>query len=111
NDHKIWVTSIIGSTISVFDQKTGKPLSPEEGYNLDGKLGQMQGIMVAPNGDVWTLDNENSKVVYLPKGDASKGRILGAAVDAKPVAGTLQVKKPFGIAIDQQDHIWVTNSG
>lgn len=110
-DDKIWVTSILGSTISVFDSKTGQPLSPGTGYNFDGKLCQMQGIMVAPNGDIWTLDNENSKVVYLPKGDASKGRILGGTVDGKPVDGTLQVKKPFGIAIDQQDRIWVTNSG
>jgi len=27
------------------------------------------------------------------------------------VDGTLQAKKPFGIAIDQQDRIWITNSG
>ena len=63
----------------------------------------MQGIIVTPNGDVWTLDNEKSQIVYLPKGDATKGRILG-----KPVDGTPQVKAPFHLAIDQQDRIWVT---
>lgn len=110
-DNKVWVTSIIGSTISVFDDKTGQPLSPETGYNLGGKLGQMQGIITTPNGDVWTLDNEHSQIVYLPKGDAVKGRIYGQVVDGKPVDGTLQVKKPFGLAIDQQDRIWVSNSG
>ncbi|MGB0132361.1 hypothetical protein [Dokdonella sp.] len=110
-DDKIWVTSIIGSTISQFDGKTGEPLSPESGYNLGGKLGQMQGIMVTPKGDVWTLDNEHSQIVYLPQGDASKGRIFGRAVDGKPVDGSLLVNKPFGVAIDQQDRIWVTNSG
>ena len=110
-DDKIWVTSIIGSTISVFDRKTGQPLSPESGYNFDGKLGAMQGIIVAPNGDVWALDNEHSQIVYLPQGDASKGRIYGSVVDGKPVDGTLQLKKPFALAIDQQDRIWVTNSG
>ena len=110
-DDKVWVTSIIGSTISVFDGKTGQPISPETGYNLGGKLGQMQGIITTPNGDVWTLDNEHSQIVYLPKGDASKGRIFGRIVDGKPVDGTLQVVKPFGLAIDQQDRIWVTNSG
>ncbi len=110
-DDKVWVTSIIGSTISVFDRKTGKPLSPEDGYNFDGTLGAMQGIIVAPNGDVWTLDNEHSQIVHLPKGDASKGRIFGRIVDSKPVDGTLQLNKPFGLAIDQQDRIWVTNSG
>ena len=103
--------ALSASTISVFDRKTGQPLSPETGYNFDGKLGAMQGIIVAPNGDVWTLDNEHSQIVYLPKGDASKGRIFGRVVDGKPVDGTLQLKKPFGLAIDQQDRIWVTNSG
>jgi len=110
-DDKVWVTNLIGRTISVLDRKTGKPLSPETGYNFDGKLGQMQGILVAPNGDVWTVDNENNQVVHLPGGDVSKGRILGRTVDGKPVDGTLQVKGPFGIAIDQQDRIWITNSG
>ena len=110
-DDKVWATNLIGRTISVLDRKTGKPLSPETGYNFDGKLGQMQGILVAPNGDVWTVDNENNQVVHLPGGDVSKGRILGRTVDGKPVDGTLQVKGPFGIAIDQQDRIWITNSG
>jgi streptogramin lyase len=110
-DDKVWVTNLIGRTISVLDRKTGKPLSPETGYNFDGKLGQMQGVLVAPDGDVWTVDNENNQVVHLPGGDVSKGRILGRTVDGKPVDGTLQVKGPFGIAIDQQDRIWITNSG
>lgn len=109
-DDKVWVTNLIGRTISVLDRKTGKVLSPEGGYNFDGKLGQMQGVLVAPNGDVWTVDNENSQIVHIPGGDISKGRILGWTVDGKPVDGTLQVKGPFGIAIDQQDRIWITNS-
>ncbi len=110
-DDKVWLTNLLGSTISVLDRKTGKPLSPDTGYNFDGKLGQMQGVLVAPNGDVWTVDNGNSQIVHIPGGDPSKGRILGRTVDGKPVDGTLQVKSPFGIAIDQQDRIWITNSG
>ena len=109
-DDKVWLTNLIGSTISVLDRKTGEPLSPASGYNFDGKLGQMQGILVAPNGDVWTVDNGNSQIVHLPGGDPAKGRILGRTVDGKPVDGTLQVKGPFGIAIDQRDRVWVTNS-
>jgi DNA-binding beta-propeller fold protein YncE len=102
---------LIGKCISVFDRKTGKPLSPETGYNFDGKLGAMQGIIVAPNGDVWALDNDEDQIVHMPKGDATKGTILGRTVDGKPVDGTLQVKGPFHLAVDQQDRIWVTNSG
>ncbi|MEO4042944.1 hypothetical protein AAFN47_15180 [Hoeflea sp. CAU 1731] len=110
-DNKVWVTNLIGSTISVLDRKTGEPLSPEGGYNFDGKLGQMQGVIVAPNGDVWTVDNGNNQIVHFPGGDPSKGRILGRTVDGKPEEGTLQVKSPFGIAIDLQDRILITNSG
>ncbi len=108
---KVWATSLAGKNISVFDRKTGQPLSPESGYDFDGQLGTMQGIIVAPNGDVWALDNGNSQIVHLPGGDASKGRILGRTVDDKPVDGTLQVTVPFHLAIDQKDRIWVTNSG
>src|SRR5208282_6072353 len=110
-DDKVWVTSLDGRTISVFDRKTGKPLSPETGYNFGGQLGEMQGIITTPNGDLWALDNEKDQIVYLPKGDATKGRILGRTVNGKPVDGTLQVKAPFHLAVDQQDRIWVTNSG
>jgi len=109
-DDKVWATSLAGRNISVFDRKTGAPLSPETGYDFGGKLGSMQGIIVTPDGDVWALDNGNSQIVYLPKGNAAKARILGRTVDGKPVDGTLQVDTPFHLAIDQQDRIWITNS-
>ena len=48
---RAWVTSTSGQTISLFD-KTGKPLSPPEGYRSGGKISTMQGIIVTPNGDV-----------------------------------------------------------
>lgn len=109
-DDKVWATSLRAKTISVFDRNTGEPLSPETGYNFDGRLGSMQGIITTPNGDVWALDNEESQIVHLPGGDAAKGRILRRTVDDKPVDGALEVKVPFHLAVDQQDRIWVTNS-
>jgi len=110
-DDRVWTTSLAGKTISAFDRRTGKPLSPETGYNFGGQLGSMQGIITTPNGDVWALDNDKDQIVYLPKGDAAKGRILGRTVNGKPVDGTLQVKGPFHLAVDQLDRIWVTNGG
>ena len=49
-----WLASYGGKSIAVFD-KNGKPLSPPEGITFNGQLGLMQGIIVAPNGDVWAL--------------------------------------------------------
>src|SRR5208283_5222659 len=43
-DDKVWASSLGGQTISVFDRNTGKPLSPQTGYNFGGQVGQMQGI-------------------------------------------------------------------
>jgi streptogramin lyase len=107
---RVWATSLGAKNISVFDLETGTALSPETGYDFGGQLGSMQGIIATPNGDIWALDNEKDQIVYLAKGDATKGRILGRTVDGKPVDGTLQVKGPFHLAVDQQNRIWVTNS-
>ncbi|WP_202310359.1 hypothetical protein [Mesorhizobium sp. L-8-10] len=103
------MTSITGKTISVFD-KTGKPLSPPTGYNLNGQLGGMQGINTTPDGDVWALDSSKSQIVHLPKGDPAQARILCRTVDDKPVDGTCQVKGPFHVAFDLQGRVLVSNA-
>ncbi len=108
-DGKVWVTSIEGKTISVFDGN-GKPLSPPTGYNLDGQLGGMQGINTTSDGDVWALDSSKSQIVHLPKGDPAKARILCRTVDGKPVDGTCQVNGPFHVAFDQQGRVLVSNA-
>jgi hypothetical protein len=109
-DNNVWVTSTGGKTISLFD-KSGKPLSPPDGYNFGGQLGIMQGIIVAPNGDVWALDFEKDQVVHLPKGDASKAKFYCRATDGRPNKDSpCKLSGPFHLAIDQQDRIWITNA-
>lgn len=108
-DGKVWVTSIEGKTISVFDA-TGKPLSPPDGYNLDGQLGGLQGVNTTPEGDVWALDSSKSQIVHLPKGDPAQARILCRTVDGKPVDGTCKVNGPFHVAFDLQGRVLVSNS-
>jgi hypothetical protein len=105
-----WVDSTSGQTISLFD-KSGKPLSPPEGYNFGGKLRAMQGVIVAPNGDVWALDFGDDKVVCLPKGDPSKVKFYCQSTDGKPNKdGPCKLNGPFHLAVDQQDRIWITNA-
>ena len=102
-----WLTSYGGKSIAVFD-KNGKPLTPPDGITFDGKLGLMQGVIVTPSGDVWVLGLEKSQLVFFPKGDITKGRLVCEGDSAEPCKS---FKLPFHLGIDQQDRIWVTNGG
>src|SRR5271170_7314426 len=102
-----WLASYGGKSIAVFD-KNGKPLTPPEGITFDGKLGLMQGIIATPSGDVWVVGISKNQVVYFPKGDLSKGRLLCEGFKGDPCHALVA---PFHHGIDQQDRIWVTNAG
>ena len=104
----VWVTSWTGSTVSEFD-KTGKALSPPDGWNFGGKLGTMQGIIAAPNGDIWTVDTGNMQLVRFPNGDPSKVQFFCQNKSSDPLKNPCKLLLPFGIAIDQQNRLWVTN--
>jgi hypothetical protein len=108
-DENIWTSSFAGNwTISKFD-KTGKPLSPPDGWNFDHKIGQLQGTIVTPSGDVWVADTTMSQLIHIPKGDPSKGEVLCTNHDKDPLKNPCQLVLPFAFAIDQKDNIWVTN--
>ena len=107
----LWTASFAGNwTISHFD-KSGKPLSPPEGYNFGGKIGQLQGTIVTPDGDIWVADTTKSQLVHIPKGDPSKGEILCHSTSSDPLKNPCKLILPFGFAIDQKDNLWVTNIG
>ena len=106
NDN-VWFSNYGGKSIAVFD-KNGKPLTPPDGITFDGKLGLMQGIIVTPNGDVWIVGISKSQLVKFPKGDLTKGRIVCEGDKEEPCKS---FRAPFHLGIDQQDRIWVSNSG
>jgi hypothetical protein len=101
-----WFSTYGGKSIAVFD-KNGTPLTPPEGITFNGQLGLMQGIIVAPNGDVWALGVSKRQLVHIPKGDWTRGRIVCEGDSAEPCKSFLG---PFHLAIDQQDRIWVSNA-
>jgi hypothetical protein len=101
-----WLSSYGGKSIAVFD-KNGKPLTPPEGITFDGKLGLMQGIIATPSGDVWAVGISKSQLLYFPKGDPTKGRIVCEGREVEPCKSFVG---PFHLGIDQQDRIWVTNA-
>ena len=102
-----WFSTYGSKAIVVFDEH-GKPLTPPDGITFNGRLGLMQGVMVTPSGDVWVLGIEKKQLVYFPKGDLTKGRIVCEGDNAEPCKSFLA---PFHLAIDKQDRIWVSNSG
>ncbi len=104
----VWVSNFQAKSISKFDN-SGKPLSPPQGWNFNGQLGQMQGIIVAPNGDVWAVDTMKGQVVHFPKGDPAKGELLCQNKSGNPLKNPCKLVAPFGIAIDQKDYLWITN--
>jgi hypothetical protein len=107
---RVWVTSWTGRTISLFD-KTGKPLSPPDGWNFGGKLNTMQGIIATPNGDIWTADLGNSRIIRLPNGDPSHAEFLCQNKTSDPLENPCKLLAPFAMAVDQQNRIWISNLG
>ena len=101
-----WLTSYGGKSITVFD-KNGKPLTPPDGITFDGRLGLMQGVIVTPGGDVWSVGLGKDQLVYFPKGDLTNAKLVCEGDDAEPCRS---FSKPFHLGIDQQDRIWVTNA-
>jgi hypothetical protein len=106
---RAWMTSFAGNNnVALFD-KSGKPLSPPDGWNFGGKLGNMQGIIVTPSGDIWAADTVNSQLVHFPKGDPKKGELVCQNPSRDPLKNPCKLLLPFAFAIDQRDNIWVTN--
>lgn len=95
---KVWVTSFNGA-IGIMDFK-GRPIGKETDFPFTEKLGGLMGIGVARNGDVWIADGTKNNVLFFPGGRVKDGRIV-------KVNG---LKSPFGVAIDDQNRVWVSNS-
>ena len=83
-----WLTSYGGKSIAVFD-KNGKPLTPPDGITFDGKLGLMQGVIVTPSSDVWVLGLGKNQLVYFPKGDLTKARLVCEGREVEPCKSLL----------------------
>ena len=95
---KVWVASFNGA-IGVHDFQ-GRPIGKESDIPFAGKTGELMGIGVAANGDVWIADGTKDQLLYFPGGRLQDGHIV-------QVAG---LKSPFGIAIDAQNRVYVSNS-
>src|SRR5271167_1488105 len=95
---KVWVASFNGK-IGVMDFN-GNPLGKESDFPMAGKVGGLQGVGIAPNGDVWIADAAKDQLLYFPGGRVKDGRIV-------QVKGLVS---PFSIVIDAQNRVWVSNA-
>jgi len=91
-----WVGTF-NNKVGVFDLNTGRALGPA---TIDKKVGQLQGIGTAKNGDVWIADNTSNYMIQFPNGDFTKGKRLSFE----------GLQAPFGVAVDDQNRVWVSSS-
>jgi hypothetical protein len=95
---KVWITSFNGNILLMdFD---GHPIAKESDFPMAGQMGQLMGIGIAANGDVWIADGSKNQLYHFPGGRVKDGKIV-------KVAG---LKSPFDIVIDDQNRVWVANS-
>ena len=105
----VWVDGYASQNITKFDNG-GKPLSPPDGWTLNGQLGEMQGIIVTAEGDIWAVDQGKNQLIHLPKGDPSQARIYGQNQSKDPLKNPLGLFAPFHLAVDKKKRIWISNN-
>jgi streptogramin lyase len=96
SEDKVWVSSFNG-VVGVFDLD-GNVLGPAI---VSGGNGALQGLATAPNGDVWICDNQNNQMLRFPGGDHRRGEIVSVP----------DLKRPFAVAVGNDNSVWVTNNG
>lgn len=95
---KVWITSFNGSILLLdFD---GHPIGKESDFPMAGQMGQLMGVGIAANGDVWIADGSKNQLYFFPGGRVKDGKTV-------KVPG---LKSPFDIVIDDQNRVWVANS-
>lgn len=105
-DGTCWVTSFNGA-IGVYRLEDGAPIVDDIPPNLAealNEIGGLQGIGVAPNGDIWITGTSSNQMLHFPDGDLSKGKVV--------VNDDLQdtLSAPFAVSIDDSNRVWISNT-
>ncbi len=93
-----WLAGL-NETTGVMDFE-GRPVGKESDFPTVDKIGNLMGVGAAANGDVWIADAAKNNLMHFPGGRVKDGRIVKVK----------RLKSPFGIAIDAQNRVWVSNS-
>ncbi|WP_300449208.1 hypothetical protein [Accumulibacter sp.] len=101
-------TGTSSNAIAKFDN-AGRPLSPPQGYNVNGQLNKMQGIVGTTSGDIWAVETVKPQLVHLPQGDPARAQLLCQNKSGDPLKNPCKLLTPFALALDQSNHLWLTN--
>ncbi len=63
--------------------------------SADGKIGQLQGVIVTPGGDIWVADTTESQLVHIPQGDPAKGEVLCHNPNVDPLKNPCKLVLPL----------------
>ncbi|WP_343604364.1 hypothetical protein [Fluviicola sp.] len=103
-----WVTSFNGA-IGVHKLEDGSPLVdqvPEKLADALTEIGGLQGIGVAPNGDIWVVGTSSNEMLYFPGGDLSKGKVVAIVDENQKTV----LSAPFAATIDHANRVWISNT-
>lgn len=105
-DGTCWVTSFNGA-IGVYKLEDGEPILkkvPEGKADDLTKIGGLQGIGVAPSGDIWIVGTSSNCMLYFPDGDYARGEVI------EDVKLNKLLSAPFAAAIDNSNRVWISNT-
>ncbi|WP_343634003.1 hypothetical protein [Fluviicola sp.] len=110
-----WITSFNGA-IGVFNLEDGSPVVEQVPENIAETLtaiGGLQGIGVAPNGDIWVAATSSNEMLCFPGGELSQGKVV--TIMDQVVAVTKDEQKsmlsaPFAASIDNSNRVWISNT-
>lgn len=108
-----WVTSFNGS-IGIYNLEDGSPVFEEISESLAAeldKIGGLQGIGVAPNGDVWVVGTSSNVMLYFQNGDLNNWKEYDFTVNDPKNSKTISfLSAPFAAAIDESNRVWISNT-
>lgn len=113
NNNTCWVTSFNGA-IGVYSLESGESLYEElaeQHASTLTKIGGLQGIGVAPNGDIWIVGTSSNIMLYFPKGDYSSlnpVEFTFTSPETNELEDTLSA--PFAVSIDNDNRVWISNT-
>lgn len=105
-----WTSSFNGA-IGVYKLEDGSPIADRIPEKLAEKLtaiGGLQGIGVAPNGDIWVAGTSSNEMLYFPDGELKKGKVVTIEHEHGKQKNALSA--PFAASIDRENRVWISNT-